>query len=277
MEGLKNVRTEEVVERIRLPLEARKQLKKQIISDETYRLWKDIFYKDIEQFLKMWHAHTDKYVWALEFYVRLAAEVYDKYQEKHISDKVFDQTFYDITLWCEECYRKYGIYGLEEVGWIAMSAKMNLFRLGRLQFEPIVLEEDIVGEKQTIKAGVPVLNVHIPAGEPLDYEMCLESFKQAEVFFHNKDQIYVCDSWLLSPNLKEILPEDSNILRFQKLFEITKVHYPFRQAEQRIFGEIREDKEKYPENTKLQRSAKSYVLDGKDLGIGKGFMRGRKK
>lgn len=263
---------EELVERISLPQTAREQLKKQIISDEEYHLWKEIFYQDTEKFLKMWDGRLDKYVWALEFYVRIAAEVYKKYQEKQILDEVFDQTFYDITIWCEECYRKYGIYGLEEAGWIAVSVKMNLFRLGRLQFEPMILKEDMVGEKETINAGTPVLNVHIPAGEALNYEACLDSFRQAEEFFGKKDQIYVCDSWILSPKLREVLPEESNIIRFQKLFEVTKVHYLFRQAEQRIFGEILEDKGKYPENTLLQKNAKKYVLSGYDLGIGNGFI-----
>lgn len=266
------MQTEEVVKRISLMREAREQLKKQTITTEEYLFWKEVFYLDTETFLQMWAERSDKYVWALEFYVRLSTEVYEKYQEKQISDEVFNQTFYDITIWCEECYRKYGIYGLEEVAWIAESVKMNLFRLGRLQFEPIVLEEDMMGEKKTIKAGTPVLNVHIPAGEPLDYEACLDSFRQAEEFFKKKNQIYVCTSWLLSPKLREILPKDSNIIRFQNLFEVTKISYSFRQAEQRIFGEIREDKDNYPENTKLQRSAKAYVMDGKDLGIGKGFI-----
>ncbi len=60
--------------------------------------------------------------------------------KKGIAGEIFDKTFYDITIWCEECYRKYQIYGLEEIGWIAQSVKMNLFRLGRLQFEIVYTE-----------------------------------------------------------------------------------------------------------------------------------------
>ena len=61
-------------------------------------------------------------------------------------------------------------------------------------------------------------------------------------------------------------------MKFQKRFRIRKVTYPYRQAEERIFGEVLTDKEKYPEETSLQKRAKKYVLAGKDLGIGYGVI-----
>lgn len=106
----------------------------------------------------------------------------------------------------------------------------------------------------------------------MDYSACADSLLRAEEFFGGEKQIFICDSWLLSPNLKEVLPEDSNILKFQRMFEVTKVYYTFPQAEQRIFGDILEDKTAYPENTSLRRNAKAYILSGKDLGIGLGFI-----
>ena len=262
----------ELTERIRLPKEAAEAVLEFKMSDDEYREWKELFYQDMKKFLTKWKERPDRLPWALAFYLRLSAQVYEKYQEKGISDEIFDRTFYDITIWCKECFRKYGIYGLEEVWWLALSVKMKLFRLGRLQFEPIQLKEDMVGRQRTIPAGTEVLNVHIPEGEPLDYHACIESLRMAEEFFGGKKQIFVCDSWLLSPNLKEVLPENSNILRFQRMFEVTKVHYAFPQAEQRIFGDILEDKTSYPEDTSLRRNAKAYILAGKDLGIGLGFI-----
>lgn len=262
----------ELTERIRLPKEAAEAVLEFKMSDDEYREWKELFYQDMKKFLTKWKERPDRLPWALAFYLRLSAQVYEKYQEKGISDEIFDWTFYDITIWCKECFRKYGIYGLEEVWWLALSVKMKLFRLRRLQFEPIQLKEDMVGRQRTIPAGTEVLNVHIPEGEPLDYHACIESLRMAEEFFGGKKQIFVCDSWLLSPNLKEVLPENSNILRFQRMFEVTKVHYAFPQAEQRIFGDILEDKTSYPEDTSLRRNAKAYILSGKDLGIGIGFI-----
>ncbi len=265
------MKIEELMERIRLPGEAREPVQKERIAEEEYEVWKDKFYQDIRQFIGEWKKMDGKYVWALEFYLKLAMDTYEEYQERGYTDQVFDETFYDITIWCRECYRKHGVYGLDELWWLGQSVKLKLFRLGRLQFEPILVKKDMKGREQTIQAGTKALNVHIPEGEPLKMEACRESFGRAEEFFGREYQVYVCDSWLLSPHLEEVLPNTSNIIRFQKLFEVTDVGYQYPQAEQRIFGEILEDKRQYPENTTLQKRAKEYVLSGKDLGIGVGF------
>lgn len=261
----------ELMERIHLPEEAWKVAGEERIGTEEYKAQKKLFYQDIRQFVEEWKEREERYVWALEFYLKLGVDAYEEYQKRNYSDEIFNQTFYDITIWCEECYRNHGVYGLEELWWLGQSVKLKLFRLGRLQFEPVMTEKDMKGKGQIIKAGTKVLNVHIPAGEPLRIEECQKSFEQAKEFFEGEYQVYVCDSWLLSPHLKEILPETSNIIGFQNLFEITETYYRYPQAEQRIFGEVLEDKEQYPENTSLQKRAKEYILSGQDLGIGVGF------
>ena len=258
------------MERIRLPEEARKMVEEYNMSDEEYQNHKELFYQDTEEFLKKWKESEDHLRWMLYFYLRLSCEVYEQYQKDNISDKIFNDTFYDITIWCEECYRKYGIRGMEEAGWIAVSVKMRLYRLGRLQFEPMVLDEALKSAEIEVPAGSRVLNVHIPAGEKMDYQACLESFKQAEEFFGDCYIAYMCDSWLLDPALKELLSEASNIIRFQNLFKNVKVTYGYPQAEERIFKDVREDKENYPEESSLQRKTKAYILAGKKLGMGIG-------
>lgn len=266
------MKLKELTERIMLPEEAARSVIQLQIPEEEYKEWEELFYSDEKKFLAKWKERPDRLPWALGFYLRLSVRAYEEYQKRSISDEVFNRTFYDITIWCSECIRKYGVYGLEEVRWLALSVKLKLFRLGRLQFEPIRLEEDIAGKERIIHAGTEVLNVHIPEGEPLDYHACIDSLRRAEEFFGGRRQIFVCDSWLLSPHLKEVLPEDSNILKFQRMFEVTRVYYAFPQAEQRIFGDILGDKTAYPEDTSLRRNAKAYILSGKDLGIGLGFI-----
>ena len=88
--------------------------------------------------------------------------------------------------------------------WVAKSIRMELFRLGRLQFEPLILDQKLA-QKYHLPSGEKVLNVHIPAGEKLDYCECQKSFESAKKFFSNEDVIFICDSWLLSPELREIL------------------------------------------------------------------------
>lgn len=265
------MRLEELAERIRLPKEAWESVRRERIDGKEYGILKDVFYQDTEQFVIQWKEMDGRFAWALEFFLKLAADTYEEYRKRGYADKVFDQTFYDITIWCGECYRKHGVYGLEELLWLGQSVKMELFRLGRLQFEPIRVRKDMKGKNCEVFAGTKALNVHIPAGEPLAYEECQKSFEQALEFFGGEYRVFVCDSWLLSPHLKEILPESSNIIRFRNLFEVTEVRYDFLQAEQRIFGEILEDKRQYPEDTFLQRTAKKYVVSGNSLGVGAGF------
>lgn len=262
---------QEIMKRINLPQEAQNMVEKYPMEEERYQNQRQLFYKDSKTFFEKWEKTEERFQWILCFYLKLACEVYEEYKEKRISDSVFDDTFYDIAIWCEECYRKYGVYGLEEAPWVANSLKMKLFRLGRLQFEPMVLQTELGNEKLKLKKGSRVLNIHIPAGEKMDYDACLSSIKMAEEFFGDTYEAYICDSWLLSPVLKELLPETSNIVRFQNLFRIVKVYHDYPQAEGRIFKDIREDKENYQEDSSLQRKVKKYVLSGKDIGIGVGM------
>ena len=264
------MKLQELMTRIKLPEEAQKEAQKHLLEEKDYENWKELFYNDTKEFFTKWKASENHLQWVLAFYLQLACEVYEEYKKQGIEDQIFDDTFYDITLWAVECNRKHGFYGLEEVPWVGVSMKMKLFRLGRLQFEPITLNEDRIGEKVQFKAGAKLLNTHIPAGEKMDYEECLKSIKKAEEFFGDTYEGYICDSWLLAPALKQFLPEDSNIVKFQNLFEIVNVHYRFPQAEQRIFDDIREDKENYPEDTTLRRKTKPFFMDGNDIGIGIG-------
>ena len=151
-----------------------------------------------------------------------------------------------------------GIPGIVEERWLSLPLQMKIFRLGRLQFEPDPENK--------------VLHVHIPEGEPLLDEECGKSFAEADRFFGPEYTMYDCESWLLSPKLQKLLKSQSNILKFQNRFEVQKIIYPFRQAEERVFGEIREDKENYPEQTSLQRAVKQLVMTGEDVGIGYGVI-----
>jgi hypothetical protein len=65
-----------------------------------------------------------------------------------------------------------------------------------------------------------VLQVHIPPTGPLTEAASRESIDAALAFFarHYADEpiaALVCRSWMLDPQLRDVLPGDSNILRFQ--------------------------------------------------------------
>lgn len=265
--------TELLMEKIMLPQKGQETVKQFALTEEEYREWKERFYKDRRMFFEQVSERKDKEKLVLVLYLRFAAELYDEFVKRGIPDQIYFDTFRDFTIWYQCCVKKNKECGLIEEWWLSLPLDLKIFRLGRLQFETGELPEDVKAGKELWKKGSKVLHVHIPEGEPLTEALCDESFAAADEFFGKEYEIFDCDSWMLSPALEKVLSEESNILKFQRRFQICSVSYKFRQAEERIFGEIRGDKENYPEHTSLQRKAKEYVLGGGRFGIGYGICR----
>ncbi len=93
---------------------------------------------------------------------------------------------------------------------------------GRIAADPVTFAAD--AWQRLLAPGDPVLALHIPAGAPLDFISCRESFRQAAAFFPRyfpdrpAARAVVCHSWLFYPGLAEILPAAANIVRFQRQF-----------------------------------------------------------
>lgn len=223
-----------------------------------------LYERDHKAFYKEVLEKEKSELWFLYLYSLMACKTYDRYCEKGIPEEIFWDTFLDITYWCENYEREYGRRGLGAFDWFYRHMDMKLFRLGRLQFEKLCLEEEI-GSKEVLKKGTEVINIHIPQGESLCPAQCEESLKRAEEFWGG-GRPYVCHSWLLYPGLKELLPQDSNIRSFATRFKIIATDYKEREAEWRIFGRVERVVENYPENTMLQKKAKDYLLSGRALG-----------
>ena len=209
----------------------------------------------------------------LRFCLMMAGEVWEQYQMAGISEKIWLDTMSDIRIWSDKYRRETGGTGLVQTGWLAHHLTLELFRLGRLQFEPTRLEEPVPSPSGLLGPGTPALSVHIAAGEPLDHDAALDSYGQAKTFFKNPSPVFVCYSWLLSPALPELLPPESNILAFQRDYALFGTDEADRQAEERIFGAPRDDFAAYPEGTTLQRRAKAWLLSGKKIPSGAGVLR----
>ena len=79
-------------------------------------------------------------------YAAWAPETYDAYEKRGISRDIFRDTFYDLTLWCENCFREYGEYGIDEYDWFFRHMELTIFRFGRLQFENMDSHWSFTGE-----------------------------------------------------------------------------------------------------------------------------------
>lgn len=148
-----------------------------------------------------------------------------KYSSLGIDRDIFIDTLEDLVRWTDIWSEIKGELYLGELEWLWHIFTLRIVKLGRLQFCTKVLIEDI--ESFGLKKGDPVLDVHIPAAGPLDTEECIKSFRLAESFYPRffpdfKFKCFTCHSWLLDRSIEDLLPTDSNIIRFGRLFEIVK-------------------------------------------------------
>lgn len=242
------------------------------ISELQYVYVRNGFWTDRQKIFKEIIASPGYRQRFLYYYCRLALETFDRYKEEGIEEKVFFDTFSDVAIWCRACFRRYGEYGIQEYEWLWRHVEMTIFRFGRLQFEKTLSPWEFCSKDKKRNIGEPIISIHIPEGEPLDEKLCRESIALGQKFW-GKDLPFVCHSWLLFPDLKNLLDENSNIIRFQEMFDIQSVDFEFREGEERIFGKVLEDPQMYPEKTRLQRDARKWLIRRNRLGSGLGVLK----
>lgn len=150
--------------------------------------------------------------------------------------------------------------------WTARQVAMTLFRIGELEYE--MLHEN----------NVPVISMHIPSDSILTAENCDKSIEMAKRFFTEhfpefEKSDYICDSWLLAPELSALLPENSHILAFQKRFHIQKVDYSGTEYVEWVFKTRGQCIADFPEQSTLQKNMKKHLLNGGKIGNGVGVLK----
>lgn len=203
-----------------------------------------------------------------------------RYRNKGIPFSVMVDTLDDFRLWMEKHEHEHGRWGLED-DWLINHVSFRLFRLGRLQYRlermPKGILDHLSDEKYNFY-GDYVLGIHIQERSKLDEEKCRRSIREAERFFINyfpewRTKMFVCNSWLLDPQLEKLLPENSNIIRFQRLFTYFFVGGGDQMDTiKRIFGWRGMDLRTASHNTTLQRAVSDYLLQGHTLQNGGGYI-----
>lgn len=115
----------------------------------------------------------------------------------------------------------------------------------------------------------PVISVHIPPSKDFTpenmeaaYSACLKVFKQS--FPEYKPKAFYCHSWLMEPQLRDLMKPTSNILAFQGKY----LRFPRISDGKAVLTFLFDDPtitnwEDLPENSSLQRAVKQHYLDGK--------------
>ena len=136
---------------------------------------------------------------------------------------------------------------------------------GRCKSTPIKLSKDEYFIR--LAPGDDCLGVHIPQKGALTREACEASYKTAiELYKKHYPELNIkafrCHSWMMSPQLKNILKPDSNLLEFQKPY----LKYPCHTKGADVFTFVFKTNPKnyadLPENTSLQRELKKIYLSG---------------
>ncbi|MDO4154639.1 MAG: acyltransferase domain-containing protein [Clostridia bacterium] len=221
----------------------------------------------------------------LAFCLLQAEQAYAEYRKRGIPDEIYYDTMRDITVWVNTLQAEENIVGVTEISWLRHTLYLNLFKIGRLQYQFFTTNHLLSGlspqKDYPIKSGEAVLNIHIPAGGRLALDDCRASLAAARDFFENYYPQYdykgfVCDSWLLDCHNADFMRPESNIVRFRALFDaVYQTAAPMNEITRRLWGELTVSKSKiaaFPAETDLQKRTKAYLLSGGKTGNGYGFI-----
>jgi hypothetical protein len=176
--------------------------------------------------------------------------------------------------------RMFNTAGVDAFWWITFCLRAELYDLGRLQYNLFTLgqgdesppwyppdEAERLGPG--FREGDSCLGIHIPESGPLTPEACGESLEMARGFFEEffptraDRRLATCWSWLLDDQLEDWLPADSNIVQFQRRFELVPgwsesdllLSFVFRRPD---IGDI----DSLPQRSTLERAAVALVRAG---------------
>jgi len=200
-------------------------------------------------------------------HLECARRVYERYMAMDISEDIFIATMKCFSRFISECKEKNGEAYFDRAWWTYRQLSMQIFRIGELEYELC----DKNGEKY--------ISVHIPSDAIFTRKNIDISLYQARIFMARyfpeyAMADYVCSSWLLAPELSNILSEESNILDFQKRFEIKRIKEEDKEFIEWLFQKPSDTSyEELPEKTSLQKQVKILLLSGSMIHEGYGVMK----
>jgi hypothetical protein len=218
-------------------------------------------------------------------YVFVAALPYTRayHRALGIPDDVSRRTLADLGRNMTVHRRRYGRAGVQAPWWLTRHFRGELYQLGRLQFERTRpgqrTSRALTAAGLDLTSGALCLNLHIPdCLGPLSPAACERSLALAADFFarhypEEKFRAALCHSWLLDPQLKEYLPADSNIVRFQNRFHVAREDREPADSEpvQFVFGDPELSIGTLPRRTAVERAVGDHLRAGGHWYIGHGW------
>lgn len=184
-----------------------------------------------------------------------ALKTWEIYRELGISREIYIETMACFSRFVDEHMESFGCYGFDRAFWTVRQLSARLFRMGELEYELVQ-----TGEEKRI-------DMHIPSGSRLRNPILRASWEEARAVLgrcfpeYESVPMGISESWLLSPTLQVLLPEDSNILKFQRNFRLTPLGTGDSYM-QWVFKRTDLALSELPEDTLLQRRLKTRLLSG---------------
>ena len=157
--------------------------------------------------------------------------------------------------------RKLDGISIRQMLWASYFINAKIIEVGRLQFD-FNMYNPLSEEKENC------IKIHIPKSDSLSIEevkQCINDSKTlVKKYFNLENPNYYCKSWLLSRQIRDMLDSNSNIIKFQNIFDIEEaeectkdiLNFVFNAKQCNNYKNLRED-------TSLQRKIKQHLIDGK--------------
>lgn len=122
------------------------------------------------------------------------------------------------------------------------------------------------------------IKIHIPKKTNLNIQNVKESLNNSKIeikkIFKISDYKYICNSWLLSKKLNEVIEKNTNISDFFELFDVTDGADCIKDILNFVYGlEKCDNYVDLPENTKLQKAIKKSLINNENFYLGLGILK----
>lgn len=136
---------------------------------------------------------------------------------------------------------------------------------GVIQNEKITLKKSEC--KKLLEKGDAVISVHIPSGGPMVHESCTEDLKRGGQIIEKcigEVKAFICESWLLDPQIPALLGKETNLTRFGARYERAPIKSSGTGVYEYVFLCPKSTPmEALPEKTSFAKKVKQHMLDGK--------------
>lgn len=167
--------------------------------------------------------------------------------------------------------RGYDGIRISQMLWASYFINLKIIEVGSLQYELVDINPITKKKERCIK-------MHIPKNTKLDIKNVKESLNKSKneisKYFKLDNPKYYCESWLLSNEILKLLDDDSNIVKFSKLFDIKAGNDCINDILNFVYGKLKcDDYKTLQEDTSLQRKIKEELIKGVIIKIGIGKLK----